>query len=214
MLGTLAVDSRQHHRPFSESDIRPLTTLADYAAIAITNARLFAEVQLAAITDELTGLFNRRHIMALAQQEYQRARRFGHPLSAIMIDIDHFKAINDTYGHAVGDQALVEVARRLRTGVRAIDITSRYGGEEFLLVLPETALAGAGLLADRLRRGMAANPIATVGGSLSITISLGVATIQPDLPDMATLVANADTALYAAKQAGRNRVAAFGLPVT
>jgi diguanylate cyclase (GGDEF)-like protein len=214
MLGALAVDSRQQQKLFTQADIGPLSTLADYAAIAISNARLFAEVQLAAITDELTGLNNRRHFMALAEQEYKRARRFDRPLTAIMLDIDHFKQVNDTYGHAAGDQVIAEVGRRLRSGVRAIDIAGRYGGDEFVLILPETLLAGAGMLGDRLRRGIAATPIATVGGSLSITMSLGVATTQPNLPDMATLIANADSALYAAKQAGRNRVAAYGLPAT
>ncbi len=213
-LGALSVDNRQSQTPFTQTDIGPLATLANYAAIAIYNARLFAEVQVAAITDGLTGLFNRRHILALAEQEYQRARRFDRPLSVIMIDIDHFKGVNDTYGHATGDQVIAEVARRLKTGVRTIDLPGRYGGEEFVLVLPETALPGAGLLSERLRRAVAAAPIATVSGSLSITISAGVATAQPNLPDVATLIANADSALYAAKQAGRNRVAAFGLPVT
>ena len=214
MLGALAVDSRDHHRIFPESDVGPLATLADYAAIAIVNARLFAEVQLASITDGLTGLFNRRHVLALADQEYARARRFERPLSALMIDIDHFKQVNDTHGHATGDQVLAEVGRRLRSSVRTIDIVGRYGGEEFVLVLPETALPGAGLLGERLRRGMAASPIATLAGALSITMSVGVATTQPTVSDVATLIANADSALYAAKQAGRNRVAAFGLPVS
>jgi len=213
VLGALSVDTRQSQKPFTQADIGPLSTLADYAAIAIYNARLFAEVQVAAITDEMTNLFNRRHVMALAEQEYQRARRFGRPLSALMIDIDLFKLVNDTYGHATGDQVISEVARRLKTGVRTIDLPGRYGGEEFVLFLPETALPGAGLLGNRLRQGMANTPIPTVGGALSITISIGVATTSPDLPDVASLVANADSALYAAKQAGRNRVAAFGLPI-
>ena len=213
VLGALSVDTRQTQRLFTQGDIGPLATLADYAAIAISNARLFAEVQLAAITDELTGLYNRRHVMALAEQEYQRARRFGRPLSVLMIDIDHFKQVNDTYGHATGDQVISEVSRRLKTGVRTIDIPGRYGGEEFVLFLPETPLPGAGLLGSRLRAGMANSPIATISGAVTITISLGVATTSPDLTDVATLVANADAALYAAKQAGRNRVAAFGLPI-
>jgi len=213
-LGALSVDNRQSQRAFTQADIGPLATLGAYAAIAIYNARLFAEVQVAAITDELTGIFNRRHVLALAEQEYQRARRFGRPLSLLMIDIDNFKRVNDTYGHAAGDQVIVEVARRLKSGVRTIDIPGRYGGEEFVLFLPETALPGAGLLGERLRRGMASTPVATVGGALTVMISIGVATTQPDLPDVATLVANADSALYNAKQAGRNRVAAFGLPVT
>jgi diguanylate cyclase (GGDEF)-like protein len=213
VLGALSVDTRQSFKLFTQADIGPLSTLADYATIAVYNARLFAEVQIAAVTDELTGIHNRRHVMALAEQEYQRARRFGRPLSALMIDIDEFKLVNDSHGHAAGDQVIIEVARRLKSSVRTIDISGRYGGEEFVLFLPETALPGAGLLGDRLRRGMASTPIPTVGGILTITVSIGVATTQPDLPDVASLVANADSALYAAKQAGRNRVAAFGLPV-
>jgi len=213
-FGALAVDSRLHRVAFSETDLGLVSTLADYAAVGIANARLFAEVQLASITDSLTGLNNRRHLMTLAEQEYQRARRFDRPLSIIMLDIDHFKSLNDTHGHATGDQVLAEVGRRLRSSVRAIDVAGRYGGEEFLLVLPETALPGAGLLGERLRRAMANNPIATVAGPLSITMSLGVATTGANVPDVATLIANADSALYAAKQAGRNRIAAFGLPIT
>src|SRR5439155_13456523 len=123
--------------------------------------------------DELTNLYNRRHVMALAEQEYQRARRFGRPLSVLMIDIDHFKQVNDTYGHATGDQVISEVARRLKTGVRTIDIPGRYGGEEFVLFLPETPLSGAGLLGNRLRGGMANSPIATLSGALRINISVG-----------------------------------------
>ena len=213
VLGALSVDTRVSQKAFTQAHIGPLSTLADYAAIAVHNARLFAEVQVAAITDELTALFNRRHLMALAEQEYQRSRRFGRPLSVLMLDIDNFKQVNDTYGHATGDQVISEVARRLKAGVRTIDIPGRYGGEEFVLFLPETALPGAGLLGNRLRQGMANTPIPTVAGALTITMSIGVATTSPDLPDVATLVANADSAMYAAKQAGRNRVAAFGLPI-
>jgi diguanylate cyclase (GGDEF)-like protein len=213
LLGVLAVDNRQSRRTFLEADVVPLTTLAAYAGIAVINARLYAEVEQASYTDPLTGLHNRRHFTALAEQEYLRARRFNRPLSAIMIDIDHFKDVNDIHGHAAGDQVIAEVGRRLRSGTRAIDIAGRYGGEEFVLVLPETALPGAALLANRLCRGMAASPITTVAGALSITISLGVATTDPTLPDIGTLLANADAALYEAKRAGRNRVAAFGIPV-
>jgi diguanylate cyclase (GGDEF)-like protein len=212
-LGALAVDTRRSQRRFTDADVGPLSTLAAFAAIAIANARLFTEVQLASITDGLSGLFNRRHIMILAEREFQRSRRYARSLSAVMLDIDHFKAVNDTYGHAAGDQVITEVAQRLHKGIRNnIDMAGRYGGEEFVLVLPETDLPGAGLLANRLRLAMAGGPVATVGGALAITISAGVATLQPGVPDIATLISNADAALYAAKQAGRNRVAAFGLP--
>lgn len=209
MLGTLAVDSRRSGRGFADSDLGPLSALADYAAVAIANARLFAELQLQSITDSLTGLFNRRHVFALAEREFQRARRFGRPLSAIMLDVDHFKQVNDTYGHAAGDQVLAEVARRLRASIRAIDLIGRYGGEEFVLVLPETELAGAGLLGERLRLAIAAAPVSTVGGALAVTASLGVATTRPDVSDVAALINQADQALYSAKQAGRNRVLPF-----
>jgi len=212
MLGVLAVERRLQNRMFAESDVGPLFILADYAAIAIANARLFAAVQLASITDGLTGLFNRRHVMLLAEREFHRTRRFNRPLSAIMLDIDHFKRVNDTHGHAAGDQVIAEIARRISAGVRNIDVAGRYGGEEFVLLLPETALAGSGMLGNRLRQAIAATPVATVAGPLPITASLGVATAEPDVPDAATLIARADSALYNAKEAGRNRIAAYGLP--
>ncbi len=213
MLGVLAVERRLHNWPFAESDVAPLSILADYAAVAVANARLFATVQLASITDGLTGLFNRRHVMLLAEREFHRTRRFDRPLSAIMLDIDHFKRVNDTHGHAAGDQVIAEIARRITAGVRNIDVAGRYGGEEFVLLLPETALAGSGLLGERLRRAIAATPVATVAGPLPITASLGVTTTEPEVPDAATLISRADEALYNAKQAGRNRIAAYGHPV-
>ena len=213
LLGVLAVERRLRNWPFAESDVGPLTILADYASVAIVNARLFAAVQLAAITDSLTGLFNRRHFLLLAQREFQRTQRFRRPLSAVMLDIDHFKQVNDTHGHATGDQVIAEVARRILASVRNIDIVGRYGGEEFVLLLPETALAGAGLLGERLRHNIGGTPIATVAGPLPITASFGVAALEPAVPDVEALISRADAALYAAKQAGRNRVAAYGLPV-
>jgi diguanylate cyclase (GGDEF)-like protein len=183
--------------------------LADYAAVAIANARLFTQLQLQSITDSLTGLFNRRHLFSLAEREFLRAQRYGRPLSAVMLDIDHFKRVNDTYGHAAGDQVLAEVAQRLRTSARHTDLIGRYGGEEFVLLLPETELPGAELLAERLRRAIAGAPMATSGGPLSISASLGVAATQPNVRDAAALIDQADQALYAAKQAGRNRVLTF-----
>jgi diguanylate cyclase (GGDEF)-like protein len=130
-----------------------------------------------------------------------------------MLDIDHFKRVNDTHGHAAGDQVIAEIARRIDAGIRTIDVAGRYGGEEFVLVLPETALAGSGMLGNRLRQSIAATAFPTVAGPLAITASLGVATADPDVPDVATLIGRADSALYNAKQAGRNRIAAYGLPV-
>ncbi|MCC6190953.1 MAG: diguanylate cyclase [Anaerolineales bacterium] len=206
MFGVLAVDSRRGGRALDETEVGPLSTLADHAAIAIANARLFARLQLQSTTDDLTGLYNRRHLLSLAEREFRRVRRFNRALSTIMLDIDHFKQVNDTYGHAAGDDVIAEVARRLRTNIRSIDLIGRYGGEEFVLVLPETGLAGARLVAERLRRAIALTPVPTAADRLPITISLGVADAQADVGELAALIARADQAMYAAKQAGRNRV--------
>ena len=142
----------------------------------------------------------------LAEREFQRARRFGRSLSALMLDIDHFKLVNDIYGHAAGDQVIAEVANRLRASTRNIDIPGRYGGEEFILLLPETELPGAVHLAERLRQRFAAEPVITVGGPLEVTVSLGVATSTPEIADINALIHQADANLYLAKKAGRNRV--------
>lgn len=206
MVGALVAQLPGSAHPFSEADLGPLGTLADTAAVAIANARLFAEVQLQSITDGLTGLFNRRQVFVLAEREFQRARRFNRSLSALMLDIDHFKLVNDIYGHAAGDQVIAEVATRLRASTRNIDIPGRYGGEEFVLLLPETELPGAVLLAERLRQRVAAHSVATVGGPLEITVSLGVATSSGEVADVNALINQADANLYAAKKAGRNRV--------
>ena len=158
-----------------------------------------------AITDELTGLFNRRHFFDLGAREFERAQRYRRPLTAIMLDIDHFKQVNDTYGHATGDQVLQAVARRCRQAIREIDILGRYGGDEFAVLLPETGLDEGYLVAERLRLEVAKDPFPANQNALHITISLGVARVSAKVPDLETLLEHADAALYAAKQSGRNR---------
>ncbi len=206
VLGLLRLDSDTPGR-FSVEDAERLQPLANAAAIALQNARLFGEVQRLATTDGLTGIYNRRHFFELAESELNRARRFGHPVSAIMLDIDHFKQVNDTYGHAVGDQVLRVVAKRCGESIRDIDVLGRYGGEEFAVILPSTDLPGARTMAERLRRSVADAPVPTDKGDLTVTISLGVASNAQDDGDVAALLNRADAAMYAAKQAGRNRVA-------
>lgn len=193
---------------FSERDVERLNPLASAAAIALENARLFEEVQRLANIDELTGIYNRRRFFELAEAEMKRAHRFGHPISAIMLDIDCFKEVNDTYGHAIGDQVLQVVADRCVDNIRDIDVLGRYGGEEFAVVLPETDMAGATALAERLRRCISDHPIATDAGDLCVTISLGVASSVRDDLDVNRLLDQADSAMYDAKKAGRNRVMA------
>ena len=144
--------------------------------------------------------------MELAKREFGRARRYQRPLAAIMLDIDHFKQVNDTYGHAVGDQVLQAVAARCRETVREIDILGRYGGEEFVVLLLETDLDGARILAERLRQCVVDPPISTDGGMMKITVSLGVGILDKECPDLDHLLQRADQALYKSKQDGRNRV--------
>jgi diguanylate cyclase (GGDEF)-like protein len=160
--------------------------------------------------DSLTGLNNRRHFLYLAEQEFRRSQRYQHALAVVIFDLDHFKLVNDTFGHPVGDQVLVGVAARIKSVIREVDIAGRIGGEEFALVLPETTLNGAGQVAGRICCEMRAEPIISEAGPVKLTASAGVASLMPgELPAVASfdiLLLHADRALYAAKRAGRNQV--------
>lgn len=161
-----------------------------------------------ALTDGLTGLYNRRYLTAHIDTLFGRTGGPMKDVAILMFDIDRFKQVNDTFGHSVGDEVLVEVARRTLGNVRGFDLVARYGGEEFVVVMPESALSAAGSVADRLRRaiGDTMMDMATAPHSLEVTISIGVAVSGPDALTPAQLLRNADEALYAAKHAGRNRV--------
>lgn len=161
------------------------------------------------ITDALTGVFNRRHLMSQLGRELERAQRYQHPLSLMLCDVDHFKRINDNYGHQLGDEVLVNFARSLRHSLRDTDWMARYGGEEFVVVLPETDMAGAHLVAERCRSELAAQPLQTATIAVPITASFGVSGWEPGMNiDMALdrLIAAADSGVYASKSGGRNRV--------
>ena len=163
----------------------------------------------AAVTDPLTGLHNRRYMMGQMKALAARAIQGGGPVSLLLMDIDHFKSVNDGFGHDAGDAVLSEFAVRLATNVRAIDLPCRYGGEEFAVVMPETGLDDARRIAERIRRQVAGAPFpVTAGEELAITISIGVAATGglDDTPE--SLIKRADTALYEAKTTGRNRVVA------
>ncbi len=157
-----------------------------------------------ATTDPLTGLANRRQFFHQAGDFFDRARRLPYELSILMLDLDHFKEVNDNYGHATGDATLCEVARRLRDNVRPTDILGRYGGEEFTIILPRTNLADARLIAGRLCEIVANKPITVGDSEISVTISMGVAGIDETVSSLDELLTRADQALYAAKAAGRN----------
>jgi diguanylate cyclase (GGDEF)-like protein len=169
-----------------------------------------SRLELLATTDPLTGIGNRRRMTEQINTELERARRFRHPLTLLMVDIDHFKQVNDKHGHEAGDRAIVAVSKALSSGVRSIDMASRFGGEEFVLLMPETDVDVAGYAAERLRADVAAlNIIGDDGQRIALTISIGVAKADPDglAPDtMSSLLIRADKALYRAKHEGRNRV--------
>lgn len=165
------------------------------------------ELRRLSTLDSLTGLLTRRQFFTLAQQEYERFRRYHRPLALIMADIDYFKPINDQHGHLIGDQVLQTVAETLQRNLRQVDILGRYGGEEFVMVLPETDTATAQALAERLRAAIAQAVVSTAQGAVSVTLSLGVAAISDGHPmTLEQLLDSADQMLYQAKQAGRNCV--------
>jgi diguanylate cyclase (GGDEF)-like protein len=167
-------------------------------------------LQEASIRDSLTGLCNRREFDRRLRDELERCERYRHPLSLLMLDLDHFKAINDRYGHPVGDKVLREVADIVKHALRASDEVARHGGEEFAVILPETDKFVAGVLAQRIREVVATHAFSGDGTrSLSVTVSIGLAGFPNDAKSGEGLIAAADSALYDAKRAGRNRVCGF-----
>ena len=191
---------------FTPTEIELLNTFASLAAQAIGNARLYVQVQEQARTDALTGLNNRGEFQRQLEDEVERSRRYNRPFSLLILDIDHFKNINDSYGHPAGDEVLRALAARLREQSRPVDQVARYGGEEFVVILTETAGEGALAVAERLRAAVADSAVAVTGGrTITVTISIGVATFPADAGSGTELIAAADAALYAAKQGGRNR---------
>ncbi len=205
VLGTLVAASRKKGA-FEADAVRMAEVVGMQVAQALQRAQLFSEVERMATTDGLTGLTNHRHFQALFDQRLALAKRYQKPLSFILCDIDHFKAVNDNHGHPAGDAILKGVARVIAAQARETDVVARYGGEEFALVLPETDSVAARALAERIRAAIEATPFAIGnGGSLKITLSLGLSTF-PDAADAKQeLIDRADQALYAAKRGGRNR---------
>ncbi len=189
-----------------DNDLPTMSLFASQVATALQNAKLLAEVQRLAITDDLTGLFNRRHFYDLAEIEFNRAKRYSHPLTALIADIDHFKQFNDRYGHLIGDRVLHEVARMLQESLRDSDILGRYGGEEFSVLLSMTDMKAAVFVAERLLKHVAETPVETDAGELHVQLSVGVAAFSKETPTLYSLINRADQAMYSAKEAGRNRV--------
>ena len=165
--------------------------------------------QLMARTDSLTGLYNRRHFLELALHECAVAERYGMPLAALLLDVDHFKQMNDTAGHQAGDEMLRRIAQIVLHSVRKPDIAARYGGEEFILLLPGNATEQALVVAERIRESVAADSIETPAGRLSTTLSVGIAAFVGEEDTLEALIRRADSALYRAKASGRNRTVTY-----
>lgn len=195
---------------FSERDRRLLATLASHATFAIKNARLYQATQQLAITDGLTGVYNRRYFQRQLESELRRAPRYGYPTSLILLDVDHFKQFNDANGHLLGDQVLRSMAQILRDSVRETDVVARYGGEEFAVILPETPPDVALTVAERIRSRMAQHTFWGKGQKpVRLTASLGIATHSTSEITADELIERADRALYKAKHAGRDRVCSW-----
>jgi diguanylate cyclase (GGDEF)-like protein len=204
VLGTLVLGARRP-QAYDREAVRQLEVIAIQAADALLRARLFAETEKLATTDGLTGLANHRTFQARLDEHLLASQRYGKRLALILCDVDHFKSVNDTYGHPVGDQVLRGVARALQKEARATDVVARYGGEEFAVIMPETDAAGGRVIAERIREKVGALALATELGQLRVTISLGLATFPDDGRRKAELVELADACLYHAKRSGRNR---------
>jgi diguanylate cyclase (GGDEF)-like protein len=207
IIGLLSIDSAKLHH-FTKDSQNIAREFADQVAIVLKNTRLLEETRMLAIVDPLTGLYNRRGLLELGKIEFGRSNRLARPFSGIMLDIDHFKEVNDSFGHDAGDSVLEELARRCKKCLREIDLIGRYGGEEFVALLPETDFESSLVVAERLRSAISTMPIQiTDVFVLNITASLGVAHKDENTPNLETLIARADQAMYIAKHRGRDRVA-------
>jgi diguanylate cyclase (GGDEF)-like protein len=196
---------------FSEGDVRTLASIADYAAIALENARNFQRLEELTVVDDHTGLFNSRHLHRQLEIEVARAGRFGRALSLLFMDLDHFKRVNDSHGHQLGSAMLREVGEVLKQNLRSVDVPVRYGGDEFVVLLPETDRTQALVVADRLRAAFKHHRfLAPRGLSLAITASFGLATFPVDGRTEEELMRQADAAMYRVKEGGRDGIAEAG----
>ncbi len=201
--GALCMVSCNRCTQFATKDFRMIEDLAARVAVSISHKDLFEQVERQAVTDPMTGLFNRRHFQEQLSKEMDRNQRFGHPFSYIILDLDFLKKINDSLGHQFGDAAIKHIANVVKKSVRDVDTTARYGGEEFVVLLPETDVPGARIVAERMCQAIREQEVEGIG---VVTASIGVATFPYDAQDRDKLTELADQALYLAKHRGRNQV--------
>ena len=206
-LGVIEVVSGKGERELTPEDLLTVQALADHAAIAIENAQAFERIRELTVVDEHTGLFNARHLKRVLEAEVTRSERYGRPFSLVFIDLDHFKLVNDSHGHQAGSATLREVGEVLRGGLRETDIPTRYGGDEYVILLPEADREQAMGVAERLRAAVAAHTFLVDRGlSVRLTASLGVATWPIDGRRAEELLERADGAMYHVKASSRDAV--------
>ncbi len=194
-------------KPFDRDELRArLRTGRRILTLHAEQLKAREELHIQATHDGLTGTWNRNAILDLLHREYEQAARSGSTIGIIMLDVDHFKQVNDTYGHLAGDHVLVEAARRMHEAVRSYDLVGRYGGEEFLVVSPDCDREQIQICAERIRLAMAERPVLALDAKIAITVSAGTAVLAPRLNTEKDALAAADTALYSAKSRGRNQV--------
>ncbi len=212
-LGTLVLGAKRRHA-FGDS-VRPtLEVLASHLAVSLSNARMVAKLETMATTDGLTGLFNKRAMLDAATQKVAAAARFDRKLALLVLDIDHFKKVNDTYGHDVGDLVIKALGEVLKRQKRATDVVARFGGEEFVVLCEQTEEKGAMLLAERIREELQKTSFRASQGGFSVTCSIGIATMPEAGLDWESLFKAADEALYVSKRSGRNRCTAWRAPAS
>ncbi len=207
LIGVVEIINKLGEAPFDQRDLDLLQTLTDHAAIAIENARLYEKARRLAITDDLTGLFNSRHCDMFLKKALDEAVKKARPLSLVFLDLDHMKEVDDTYGHLMGGHALKEVADRIAREVSPPDMASRYGGDEYVIVLPRKNSQQAMELAETIRKKIEAEPFLTDHKlSCRITASIGIANYPEHAQSVDQLFAKADQAMYQVKESGKNRV--------
>ena len=190
---------------FNVGDLGFILNLSEFIAMSISNAVLYEQANKLAVTDGLTGISNRPSMEKSLRIEFERSKRYNSPLSLILLDVDHFKDVNDTYGHQKGDEILIAIASLLKKACRANDIAARYGGEEFLMILPQSNAQGAFKIAERVRKEMMKISFTGNESNFAVTVSCGVAEFNKDYESINKLIAVADRALYEAKNGGRNK---------
>ncbi len=204
-LGALEVLNKKDGA-FGDEDVRFLEMLAQPLALALETLRVFDKTERLTITDDLTRLYNYRYLQQYLAAEAKRCLRYKRTVSLLFIDVDGFKRINDNFGHLVGSMALAEIAQTLRAAVRETDVVGRYGGDEFVIVLPETSLGGALAIADRIRKTIEDHEFVAQGQRLHLTVSLGVANLPKHTVTAEGLIKKADAAMYRAKELSKNTI--------